>query len=101
MFDWIPNTPPIGGTVNWGAGRLQVHGICTGVQGGSWCSGFIFKLYLNAQVTYIYCSTAQVIYIYNSFCVQHNLAQVAYIRNCYFIYDLSIYYHVNATIIYI
>ena len=28
MFHWIPNTPLIGGTVNVGVGRLQVHGIC-------------------------------------------------------------------------
>ena len=30
MFDWIPNMPPIGNVLKmWGAGRLQVHGICS------------------------------------------------------------------------
>ena len=100
MFDWIPNAPPIGGTVNWGVGRLQVHGICTGVQGSSWCSGYIFKLDLNAHVTYIYCSTAQVIYMYNSFCVQLSCASGIYTK--LILYEwLIIYYHVNASIIYI
>ena len=28
MFDWIPNVPLIGGAVNVGVGRLQVHRIC-------------------------------------------------------------------------
>ena len=28
MFDWAPNAPSIGGAVNVGGGRLQVHGIC-------------------------------------------------------------------------
>ena len=27
MFNWVLNVPLIGGDVNWGAGRLQVHGL--------------------------------------------------------------------------
>ena len=30
MFDWIPNVPPIAKVLKMsGAGRLQVHGICS------------------------------------------------------------------------